>query len=128
VIDRRPVQLDWQSPVPERPAWQVAAACRGLDPDLFYPDRGGSTEAAKAVCVSCPVSTQCLDFALSNSERFGIWGGKSERERRRLRRFPRRQSPTATCPCCGDTFRPSGRTHRFCSADCRIYHQRQGAA
>ena len=129
VIDRRQ-KIDrawWQNDLPDRPAWQAVAACRGLDPDLFYIDRGESTAEAKTVCASCPVIAQCLDFALANHEKFGIWGGRSERERRRLRHVAR-QPAKHVCPCCGDTFRPSGKTHRFCSADCRTHHQRQGAA
>jgi WhiB family redox-sensing transcriptional regulator len=54
------------------------------DTDLFYPDKGGSNKKAKAVCRACPVAAECLDYALANNERFGIWGGLSERERRKL--------------------------------------------
>jgi WhiB family redox-sensing transcriptional regulator len=63
------------------------AACRrpGVDPDAFYPDKGGSTRAAKAVCAGCPVTADCLEYALTAGERWGVWGGLSERERRRLR-------------------------------------------
>lgn len=64
--------------------WRNLAACRGLDPELFYPDRGESTFQAKTVCRSCPVRGDCLAAGLT--ERFGIWAGTSERERRRLRR------------------------------------------
>ena len=63
--------------------WREQGACRGLDPALFFPERGDSTAAAKATCASCPVRAQCLDYGLY--ERFGIWGGKGERERRRIR-------------------------------------------
>jgi WhiB family redox-sensing transcriptional regulator len=66
--------------------WLARAACRGMDPELFFPDRGESTEQAKAVCAACPVRAECLDHALTNVERFGIWGGLSERERRAIRR------------------------------------------
>jgi WhiB family redox-sensing transcriptional regulator len=66
--------------------WLARAACRGMDPELFFPDRGESTEPAKAVCAACPVRAECLDYALTNGERFGVWGGASERERRALRR------------------------------------------
>ena len=58
----------------------------GVDPDLFFPERGASTREAKSVCRACPVQQECLEFALSNGEKFGIWGGMSERERRRVRR------------------------------------------
>ncbi len=71
---------------PARQLWRRDAACQGVSADLFYPEKGGSTREAKAVCHSCPVRLQCLDFALSTGERFGIWGGTSEPERRMLRR------------------------------------------
>lgn len=67
-------------------AWTALAACRGMDPDTFFPGRGAPTREAKAVCARCPVKAECLKAALEERERFGIWGGFSERERRRLRR------------------------------------------
>lgn len=66
--------------------WREYAKCLGVDPDLFFPERGESTREAKAVCQECPVKDHCLEFALRNTEKFGIWGGLSERERRRIRR------------------------------------------
>jgi WhiB family redox-sensing transcriptional regulator len=66
--------------------WQEHANCLGVDPDLFFPERGASTREAKSVCASCEVKADCLEYALVNGEKFGIWGGLSERERRRLRR------------------------------------------
>jgi WhiB family redox-sensing transcriptional regulator len=66
--------------------WQDDANCLGVDPDLFFPERGASTREAKEVCRGCVVREQCLEFALQNGEKFGIWGGLSERERRRIRR------------------------------------------
>ena len=66
--------------------WQDDANCLGVDPDLFFPERGASTREAKEVCRGCIVRDQCLEFALQNGEKFGIWGGLSERERRRIRR------------------------------------------
>ncbi len=66
--------------------WQERANCLGVDPDLFFPERGASTREAKSVCSSCEVRVDCLEYALVNGEKFGIWGGLSERERRRLRR------------------------------------------
>jgi WhiB family redox-sensing transcriptional regulator len=65
--------------------WRLDALCAETDPEAFFPEKGGSTRDAKRVCSGCPVRTQCLEFALSNDERFGIWGGLSERERRRVR-------------------------------------------
>ncbi len=70
---------------PER-GWQDEANCLGVDPDLFFPERGASTREAKEVCRGCVVRNECLEYALVNGEKFGIWGGLSERERRRLRR------------------------------------------
>jgi len=70
---------------PDR-SWQRQANCMGVDPDLFFPERGASTREAKEVCRGCVVREDCLEYALSNSEKFGIWGGLSERERRKIRR------------------------------------------
>ena len=79
-VRRLPVEDD--SPL----AWQVDALCAQTDPEAFFPEKGGSTRDAKRVCTTCDVRSQCLEYALQNDERFGIWGGLSERERRRLRR------------------------------------------
>jgi len=67
-------------------SWQDFANCLGVDPDLFFPERGASTREAKEVCRGCVVREECLEYALANGEKFGIWGGMSERERRRIRR------------------------------------------
>ena len=67
-------------------AWQSDALCAQTDPEAFFPEKGGSTRDAKKICASCEVRSQCLEYALQNDERFGIWGGLSERERRKLRR------------------------------------------
>ena len=67
-------------------SWQDNANCLGVDPDLFFPERGASTREAKEVCRACIVRVECLEYALMNGEKFGIWGGMSERERRRIRR------------------------------------------
>src|SRR6476646_10392742 len=66
--------------------WQERALCAQTDPEAFFPEKGGSTREAKRVCLSCEVRVECLEYALENDERFGIWGGLSERERRRLKR------------------------------------------
>ena len=73
-------------PVTEDKSWQDLAKCLGVDPDLFFPERGASTREAKEVCRGCVVREDCLEYALANGEKFGIWGGMSERERRRIRR------------------------------------------
>ncbi|MGH3546105.1 MAG: WhiB family transcriptional regulator [Mycobacteriales bacterium] len=69
----------------EFPEWQENALCAQTDPEAFFPEKGGSTREAKRICVSCEVRTQCLEYALAHDERFGIWGGLSERERRRFK-------------------------------------------
>jgi len=66
--------------------WKDSSNCLGVDPDLFFPERGASTREAKEVCRGCIVREDCLEYALMNGEKFGIWGGMSERERRRIRR------------------------------------------
>ncbi len=66
--------------------WQEHAACKEADPDLFFPERGSPGDSAKRVCVNCSVRLECLEYALANSERYGVWGGLTERERTRLRR------------------------------------------
>lgn len=68
--------------------WQADALCAQTDPEAFYPDKGGSNKAAKAVCMRCPVRPACLDYALTHDERFGVWGGMSERQRRQLKPSP----------------------------------------
>ncbi|MEY4313078.1 MAG: hypothetical protein RLZZ319_587 [Actinomycetota bacterium] len=67
-------------------AWQADSLCTQTDPEAFFPEKGGSTRDAKRICAECTVRTECLEYALANDERFGIWGGLSERERRKVRR------------------------------------------
>lgn len=66
--------------------WIKHAACRGLDVAIFYPEHGGTARPAIAVCRSCPVARHCLDDAMRRDEEWGVWGGKSPRERRAMRR------------------------------------------
>jgi WhiB family redox-sensing transcriptional regulator len=65
--------------------WADDAACVDRDPRLFFPERGEDTRAAKAVCRDCPARNECLEYALEHRIIFGIWGGLSEAERRRIR-------------------------------------------
>lgn len=96
--------------------WADQAECLGMDPELFHPGRGDDTSVsnAKAVCAVCPVRAECLDHAMTHGEKHGIWGGTSERERRRMRRgLP--ATPT------GDRRRaPHGTTSAY------RYHTRHG--
>lgn len=79
---RRPSDADPEAAL----AWQTDALCAQTDPEAFFPEKGGSTRDAKRICISCDVRGDCLEYALDNDERFGIWGGLSERERRKLKR------------------------------------------
>ena len=72
--------------------WRHHAACRGLDPEIFYPVSDEDAEEAKFVCGQCPVRQLCLEHALSNRERDGVWGGMTERERRRIVRQRRKSA------------------------------------
>jgi len=71
-------------------SWRRRSACRGLDPDIFYPVAEDDADEARAVCAVCPVREACLEYALAARERDGIWGGASERERRRMVRQRRK--------------------------------------
>lgn len=73
-------------PIEDQVPWQAFALCAETDPEVFFPDKGESTAPAKRVCMGCEVRTECLNDALSHGERYGIWGGKSERERRKIKR------------------------------------------
>ncbi len=66
--------------------WQVDANCVDEDADLFFPDRGASTRKAKELCNTCKAQEHCLEYSIVNNEKFGIWGGLSERERRKIRK------------------------------------------
>ncbi len=77
---------DASAAYPPELEWQERALCAQTDPEAFFPEKGGSTREAKRVCASCEVRSECLEYALANDERFGIWGGLSERERRRVKK------------------------------------------
>jgi WhiB family redox-sensing transcriptional regulator len=70
--------------------WRMLGACRGLDASVFYPENDEDAEIAKQVCRECGVRTACLEFALESREKVGVWGGATERERRRMLRQRRR--------------------------------------
>lgn len=77
-------------PISDERPWVVFGTCRDADPDLFFPTSKEGAEQALAICASCPVRPECLDYALEAGERFGVWGGLTEKQRRkaalRLRR------------------------------------------
>jgi len=73
-------------------SWRDRAACRGVDPDVYYPVSEEDAGVAKAICAECPVRETCLEYALANRERDGVWGGATERERRRMIRQRRKSA------------------------------------
>ncbi|HUP86720.1 MAG TPA: WhiB family transcriptional regulator [Acidimicrobiales bacterium] len=76
-------------------SWRQRAACRGLSTDIFYPVSDDDADIAKSICAVCPVAEECLEFALAEREREGIWGGATERERRRIVRQRRKSAASA---------------------------------
>jgi WhiB family transcriptional regulator, redox-sensing transcriptional regulator len=74
--------VDW----PERPAWMARGNCVGANIDIFFPERGEDAWMAKEICDGCPVVDECLAYAFDQGEHHGIWGGTTERQRRRMRR------------------------------------------
>lgn len=69
----------------ENTHWMQTGKCRDLDPNIFFPSDGVGVEVARAICASCPVKGPCLEYAIKNKIDQGVWGGASERERRRIR-------------------------------------------
>lgn len=76
-----------------KPAWMAEGHCRAYSPSVFFPIDGVGVIAARAVCAECPVQGNCLEYALANRIEHGVWGGASERERRRI--IKRRRSQTS---------------------------------
>jgi WhiB family redox-sensing transcriptional regulator len=99
-----PIELLLQAIADSRPDWFRDAACRGLDTNLFFPEKGEPAQA-KQVCETCPVTIECL--ALGIDERQGIWGNTSERERVQIRRKVR----AATGKSQNAALRPSPINH-----------------
>lgn len=91
IEERKPAaNFPWE----DREAWSLEGLCLGLGKKadkIFFPEQGGNTKEAKCLCARCPVRTQCLEYALRRGEKFGIWGGKTEKERRKMRREQRLQ-------------------------------------
>jgi WhiB family redox-sensing transcriptional regulator len=80
---RRSAVFETFPQLPNEP-WMQEGLCAQTDPDSFFPDKGGSAREAKRVCLNCPVREECLQYALEHNERWGVWGGETERARRRM--------------------------------------------
>lgn len=87
-LDRTAYQHDdpFQLPVIEPEPWTAQALCGQANPDAWFPEKGASPRDAKRICATCPVAADCLEYAMRNRERWGVWGGLTERERRQLER------------------------------------------
>ncbi|KND44673.1 WhiB family transcriptional regulator [Streptomyces sp. SID5476] len=80
------LRMHYDTITPIDSAWQERALCAQTGADFFFPEPGSSVREAKRICGMCEMRTACLEYALSHDERFGVWGGLSEKERLRLRR------------------------------------------
>lgn len=105
------------------PAWQDLALCREVDPDLFFPEKGESTQDAKRICARCDVRAECLEYALDNDERYGVFGGLSQLARRRLADARGRSHDRSVTVCkrglhpmVGANIRASGDSLQACRA------------
>jgi WhiB family redox-sensing transcriptional regulator len=95
------------------PDWYESAVCASVGDDYWYPEKGGTPRHAKKVCAECPVASLCLEWALDNGERWGIWGGKSDKERRAL-------GARRRCRNCDRPFTLGDNPgDRMCSEECR---------
>jgi WhiB family redox-sensing transcriptional regulator len=97
------------SDLPGPQDWVAYALCAQTDPEAFHLEKGGSTRQAKKVCSGCEVRAECLTYALEHNERFGVWGGLSERERRQLDGKYVKAYP---CPHCLFSFDTSSALHQ----------------
>ena len=71
-------------PITEERPWLVFSACRDAEPELFFPSTREQADTALSICASCPVQPECLEYAMEAGERFGIWGGLTEKGRKKL--------------------------------------------
>ena len=90
--------------------WQLEAACRGCDPDIWFPTRGKDVHEGKTICATCPVLVECRDWADFYAERRGIWGGLTWNERRRVKRGIAERE----CPDCGMNHVPKNAAETLC--------------
>lgn len=96
-------------PIPE---WTLGAACAQVGSDFWFPKAGSAGTEAKKVCADCPVRGACLEWSLENGERYGIWGGLTWGDRKKL-------GPKRRCLNCDQPFAPASPSERMCSEHCR---------
>ncbi len=100
---RHPVETLIPEPLPSSPAldpeWMQDGVCRYTDPEVFYPVKGQPSSSPRRICASCPVQQRCLQWALTLGDDYGIWGGRTARERKALARAIRSWAFVAGVPC-----------------------------
>ena len=102
----------------ERPAWMADASCQHEGTSLFFPGKGESATAAKAICAACPARTPCLTYALETGAH-GVWGGTTTQERGRMLHPKDHLLPSVPCAVCCDMFNPTRRNQVCCSRPCQ---------
>jgi WhiB family transcriptional regulator, redox-sensing transcriptional regulator len=88
--------------------WMARGKCRELPPDTFFPSDGAGVEVARKICADCPVKSPCLEYAMENHIDHGVWGGTSERERRRIARRRRLAAAEAAAEAPGQVTPAAG--------------------
>jgi hypothetical protein len=102
------------------PPFSEKAICAQTDPEAFFPEKGGSTRPAKRICLGCEVRDACLQYALDHDERYGIWGGYSERERRRIKHGEMKPAATQLQPFEAEKYtRSDGHGYRGYKQGCK---------
>jgi WhiB family redox-sensing transcriptional regulator len=86
MLEYTPLPGALTAPIDEERPWVVFGACREADGDVFFPVTKEDVDKALAICATCPVRLECLEYALEARERYGVWGGMTEKQRRRLLR------------------------------------------
>jgi WhiB family transcriptional regulator, redox-sensing transcriptional regulator len=84
--------MNQQVLISQQPTWRIRGACQGLDPAIFFPDSEEDADEAVSICNECGVRIACLEHALASREKDGVWGGATEKERRRIIRQRRRSA------------------------------------
>ncbi len=101
-----PIQPEPPEDSPEHNQWMLQARCRGFAPEEFFPSDGVGVEEARKICAECTVQVECLEYALEHRVNHGVWGGCSERERRRI--LKRRRAATRAEQAAGAPREPGG--------------------